>query len=78
MFMLQEQIETLGSMEYDEKVEFILEQLRSTMAANNYIRAELVHKKVKPAKLDEEKEKLAVRWTRCCVITDGRKLDFKN
>ena len=48
-------------MEFDEKIDYILEQLRATMASNNYIRAELVHKKIQPAKLDEDKEKLAVR-----------------
>jgi len=53
------QIETLDSIEFDEKIDHILEQLRSTMKANNFIRAELVHEKIQRARLDEDKENLA-------------------
>lgn len=45
--ILQEvQIETVGSMEKGEKAEFLLEQLRLTIACQDFVRAELVGKKV--------------------------------
>uniref|UniRef100_A0A1I8HKW8 PCI domain-containing protein n=1 Tax=Macrostomum lignano TaxID=282301 RepID=A0A1I8HKW8_9PLAT len=47
--VLQElQVETFGSMEKREKVEFILEQMRLCLAKRDYIRTQIISKKVNP------------------------------
>ena len=54
--VLQElQVETFGSMEKKEKVEFILEQMRLCLARKDYIRTQIISKKVSP-KFFEEKD----------------------
>ena len=40
------QVETYGSMEKKEKVEFILEQMRLCLAKRDYIRTQIISKKV--------------------------------
>ena len=40
------QVETYGSMERKEKVEFILEQMRLCLATKDYIRAQIISKKI--------------------------------
>ena len=40
------QVETYGSMEKKEKVEFILEQMRLCLAKKDYIRTQIISKKV--------------------------------
>ncbi|CAI8038715.1 26S proteasome non-ATPase regulatory subunit 12 [Geodia barretti] len=45
--ILQElQVETFGSMEKDEKVQFILEQMRLGLARKDYIRTQIISKKI--------------------------------
>merc|ERR1711976_368499 len=45
--ILQElQVETFGSMEKKEKVEFILEQMRLCLAKKDYIRTQIISKKI--------------------------------
>lgn len=45
--ILQElQVETYGSMEKNEKVDFILEQMRLCLAKKDYIRAQIISKKI--------------------------------
>ncbi|CAB4007558.1 26S proteasome non-ATPase regulatory subunit 12 [Paramuricea clavata] len=45
--VLQElQVETYGSMEKNEKVDFILEQIRLCLAKKDYIRAQIISKKI--------------------------------
>jgi len=45
--VLQElQVETFGSMDRKEKVEFILEQMRLTLAKKDYIRTQIISKKI--------------------------------
>lgn len=40
------QIETVGSMEAKEKIDFILEQMRVTLDANDYVRAVIISRKI--------------------------------
>ena len=54
--ILQElQVETFGSMEKREKVEFILEQMRLCLAKKDYIRTQIISKKIN-AKYFEDKD----------------------
>jgi 26S proteasome regulatory subunit N5 len=54
--VLQElQVETFGSMEKKEKVEFILEQMRLCLAKKDYMRTQIISKKV-TTKYFEEKD----------------------
>lgn len=39
-------VETFGSMERKEKVEFILEQMRLCLAKKDYIRTQIISKKI--------------------------------
>ena len=48
-------METYGSMEKKEKVEFILEQMRLCLAKHDYIRTQIISKKV-GLKFFEEKD----------------------
>merc|ERR1740137_409862 len=53
--VLQElQVETYGSMEKREKVEFILEQMRLCLAKKDYIRTQIISKKVNTKYFDEK------------------------
>lgn len=55
--ILQElQVETYGSMEKREKVEFILEQMRLCLAIKDYIRTQIISKKISIKFFDSEKE----------------------
>jgi len=47
-------VETYGSISKREKVEFILEQMRLTLAKQDYVRAYIVSNKIKRPVLDEE------------------------
>ena len=49
------QVETYGSMEKREKVEFILEQMRLCLAKKDYIRTQIISKKIN-TKYFEEKD----------------------
>lgn len=40
------QVETFGSMEREEKVQFILEQMRLGLAKKDYIRTQIISKKI--------------------------------
>mmetsp|Transcript_14322 Transcript_14322/g.30517 ORF Transcript_14322/g.30517 Transcript_14322/m.30517 type:complete len:474 (-) Transcript_14322:134-1555(-) len=53
--VLQEvHVETYGSISKREKIEFILEQMRLTLAKRDYVRAYIVSQKIKRGTLDEE------------------------
>ena len=53
--VLQElQVETFGSMEKKEKVEFILEQMRLCLAKKDYIRTQIISRKIATKVFDEE------------------------
>eukprot|EP01099_Mayorella_cantabrigiensis_P004596 TRINITY_DN3481_c0_g2_i1.p1 TRINITY_DN3481_c0_g2~~TRINITY_DN3481_c0_g2_i1.p1 ORF type:complete len:460 (-),score=117.69 TRINITY_DN3481_c0_g2_i1:110-1489(-) len=57
------QVETYGSMEKREKTEFILEQTRLCLDANEFIRAQIVAKKINPKLLlDKDLQDLKLRY----------------
>ena len=47
-------VETFGSMEKREKVEFILEQMRLCLAKKDYIRTQIISKKISSKFFDEK------------------------
>ena len=64
--ILQElQVETYGSMERKEKIEFILEQMRLCLAKKDYIRVQIISKKISTRFFDntsEEIQQLKLRY----------------
>lgn len=48
------QVETFGSMERKEKVDFILEQMRLCLAKKDYIRTQIISKKVSNKFFEEQ------------------------
>lgn len=55
--ILQElQVETYGSMEKREKVEYILEQMRLCLAKKDYIRTQIISKKISVKFFEDEKQ----------------------
>lgn len=53
--VLQElQVETFGSMEKKEKVEFILEQMRLCLAKKDYVRTQIISKKISTKFFDDQ------------------------
>lgn len=62
--LLQEvQVETIGSMEASEKIEFVLEQMRLCLAKKDYVRAFIISKKITRRTLQaEEHQDLKVRY----------------
>ena len=52
------QVETYGSMEKREKVEFILEQMRLCIAKKDFIRAQIISKKISVKFFDSDKEQV--------------------
>ena len=57
--ILQElQVETYGSMEKREKVEYILEQMRLCLAKKDYIRTQIISKKISVKFFESEKEQV--------------------
>lgn len=66
------QVETFGSMDRKEKVEFILEQMRLCLANKDIIRAQIISKKISTKyfsdkKDDEEVQKLKLKYYRLMV-----------
>ena len=47
------QVETFGSMEKREKVEFILEQMRLCLAKKDYVRTQIISKKINTKYFEE-------------------------
>jgi len=61
-------VETIGSMEMKEKAEFLLEQLRLCLSRHDYVRTELIAKKVNTKTLQEEKlQDLLLRYYRLMI-----------
>lgn len=54
IFLFSAQVETYGSMEKKEKVEFILEQMRLCIAVKDYIRTQIISKKINTKFFQEE------------------------
>jgi 26S proteasome regulatory subunit N5 len=53
LYTLYFQVETFGSMEKKEKVEFILEQMRLCIAKKDYIRTQIISKKINTKFFDD-------------------------
>ena len=53
-FFFMAKVETYGSMEKKEKVEFILEQMRLCIAVKDYIRTQIISKKINTKFFQEE------------------------
>ncbi|XP_013402440.1 26S proteasome non-ATPase regulatory subunit 12-like [Lingula anatina] len=70
--ILQElQVETFGSMEKREKVEFILEQMRLCLAKKDYIRTQIISKKIATKIFDEEgMEELKLKYYQLMIAVD--------
>lgn len=49
------QVETYGSMKKQEKVELILEQMRLCLAKKDYIRTQIISKKINTKFFDDDK-----------------------
>ncbi|TRY82098.1 hypothetical protein DNTS_013291 [Danionella cerebrum] len=70
--ILQElQVETYGSMEKKEKVEFILEQMRLCIAVKDYIRTQIISKKINTKFFQEEgSEELKLKYYNLMIQVD--------
>uniref|UniRef100_A0A8C5R8T0 26S proteasome non-ATPase regulatory subunit 12 n=1 Tax=Leptobrachium leishanense TaxID=445787 RepID=A0A8C5R8T0_9ANUR len=70
--ILQElQVETYGSMEKKEKVEFILEQMRLCIAVKDYIRTQIISKKINTKFFqDENTEALKLKYYNLMIQLD--------
>jgi len=61
--ILQEiQVETIGSMPAQEKVEYLLEQVRLVLAKRDFVRTEIIAKKVDVKQFNEPDAKTDDRW----------------
>lgn len=59
------QVETYGSMEKTEKVELILEQMRLCLAKKDYVRTQIISKKINTKFFDDEKtQELKLKYYR--------------
>ena len=57
--VLQElQVETYGSMEKREKVEYILEQMRLCLAKRDFVRMQIISKKISVKFFEDNKEQV--------------------
>lgn len=61
------QVETFGSMEKTEKVEFILEQMRLCLAKKDYIRTSIISKKIN-TRFFTNKENVDVSFCSSCLV----------
>uniref|UniRef100_A0A8I6A4T8 26S proteasome non-ATPase regulatory subunit 12 n=1 Tax=Rattus norvegicus TaxID=10116 RepID=A0A8I6A4T8_RAT len=69
-FLLQS-VETYGSMEKKERVEFILEQMRLCLAVKDYIRTQIISKKINTKFFQEENtEKLKLKYYNLMIQLD--------
>ncbi|KAI7807403.1 26S proteasome non-ATPase regulatory subunit 12 [Triplophysa rosa] len=65
------QVETYGSMEKKEKVEFILEQMRLCIAVKDYIRTQIISKKINTKFFqDEGTEELKLKYYNLMIQVD--------
>jgi len=77
--ILQElQVETFGSMEKREKVDFILEQIRLCLAKKDYIRTQIISKKINTKFFDDnEQQDLKLKYYKLMIelaLHDGKYL----
>ncbi|XP_028395643.1 26S proteasome non-ATPase regulatory subunit 12-like [Dendronephthya gigantea] len=78
--ILQElQVETYGSMERNEKVDFILEQMRLCLAKKDYIRAQIISKKISIKFFENNNEpKLKLRYYQLMIELAQHDSDYLN
>ncbi|CAL8101086.1 unnamed protein product [Calicophoron daubneyi] len=78
--VLQElQVETFGSMEKREKVEFMLEQIRLGLAKKDYIRTQIISKKISPKFFaDGAHEELKLKYYRLMIELDLHENHYLN
>jgi len=62
------QVETFGSMERREKVDFILEQMRLLVAKKDYIRTQLVSKKINTKFFEKEENAVRLLLRHSCSL----------
>lgn len=66
------QVETYGSMEKKEKVEFILDQMRLCIAVKDYIRTQIISKKINTKFFQEEGTEVGdANWLSKCSGNRG-------
>ena len=72
-FYFWPQVETYGSMERDEKVHFIIEQVRLCLAKKDYIRAQIISKKISTKFFFNESDAVQVTRGSCsaCLVDMG-------
>jgi len=78
--ILQEvQVETFGAMERREKTEYILNQMRLVLAKKDYIRTQIISRKINPKLLeDEEFQDLKIQYYEYMIrywLSEGSHLD---
>lgn len=78
--VLQElQVETYGSMEKKEKVELILEQMRLCLLKKDYVRTQIISKKIQPKYLEEkELQELKLKFYDYMVKYDQSESSYLN
>ena len=65
------QVETFGSMEKDEKVQFILEQMRLCLATKDFIRTQIISKKISTKFFITETDQvqvMSILWSNQCNV----------
>merc|ERR1712045_10298 len=73
------QVETYGSMERKEKVELILEQMRLCLATKDYIRAQIISKKISIRFFESaEQQELKLKFYRYMIEMDEHEGTYLN
>lgn len=79
--MQELQVETYGSMEKQEKVELILEQMRLTLAKKDYIRTQIISKKINVKYFEDENlsdhvQDLKLKYFRLMIELDEQESNY--
>ena len=79
--ILQEvQVEIMGSMEKKEKAEILLEQVRLTLDKKDFIRAQIILRKINKKILSDDAEfqvRKSMQWLRCNLTVENQDLNIK-
>ena len=79
--ILQEvQVEIMGSMEKKEKAEILLEQVRLTLDKKDFIRAQIILRKINKKILSDDAEfqvRKSMQWLRCNLTVESQDLNIK-
>ena len=68
------QVETFGSMEKKEKVEFILEQMRLCIAKKDYIRTQIISKKINTKFFEDPGTAITVSTVHSDIVEYGQQI----